>query len=97
MTGGWRERCSQNVTLQTARRIVIAVVGFTIVAIGIALLVLPGPGLLVILLGLALLGTEFVWAKRWLQRLRNLLPSKKSKDKPLEKTEQAVARGGDAS
>jgi len=44
--------------------------GFTIILIGVALLVLPGPGTLVIILGLALLGTEFVWARRLLKRVK---------------------------
>ncbi len=43
--------------------------GGTIVAVGIALLVLPGPGVLVIGVGIALLATEFLWARRLLRRL----------------------------
>lgn len=54
-----------------ARRIVIAVMGTTMILIGLALLILPGPGLVVIPLGLAILGIEFAWANRWLRRLRN--------------------------
>ncbi len=57
-------------TLRRARRVVIAVIGATLVAIGVAMLVLPGPGLLVIGLGLAALSTEFVWARRWLSRVK---------------------------
>jgi uncharacterized protein (TIGR02611 family) len=53
-------------TYKVARRIVIGIVGATVVSIGIALLVLPGPALLVIPLGLAILGIEFAWARRWL-------------------------------
>lgn len=49
------------------RRLVILVIGSTVVLIGIAMLVLPGPGTLVIPAGLAILATEFVWA-RWLLR-----------------------------
>ncbi|MCZ6747494.1 MAG: PGPGW domain-containing protein [Acidobacteria bacterium] len=46
------------------------IIGITIILIGIALLVLPGPGTLVIILGLALLGTEFIWARRLLKRVK---------------------------
>lgn len=46
-------------------------VGGTLVAVGVALLVLPGPGLLVIALGLALLATEFAWARHVLVRGRH--------------------------
>jgi uncharacterized protein (TIGR02611 family) len=58
-------------TLRQAKRIVKIVVGFTLLLIGIVLLVLPGPGWLTILLGLALLAAEFAWAKRLLDRLKN--------------------------
>jgi tellurite resistance protein TerC len=44
--------------------------GATLIAIGLALLFLPGPGLVVIAVGLALLSSEFVWARRWLARVR---------------------------
>jgi len=53
-----------------ARRIVILVVGATVVLLGIAMLVLPGPGLVAILLGLAILAVEFAWARRWLKQLK---------------------------
>ena len=54
------------------RRTVVAVVGGTILLIGLSLMVLPGPGVLVILVGLAVLGSEFVWARRMIQRAREL-------------------------
>jgi uncharacterized protein (TIGR02611 family) len=57
-------------SLTWARRIVVAIVGFTVLLIGIALLVLPGPAFLVIPLGLAILATEFVWARSLLQKAR---------------------------
>lgn len=56
--------------LHHARRAIILVVGGTIVLIGVALLVLPGPGLLTLALGLAVLGLEFAWAKRLLKRVQ---------------------------
>jgi uncharacterized protein (TIGR02611 family) len=57
-------------TLGQARRILIAVIGFTVIAIGVAMLVTPGPGWLVIFLGLSILSAEFVWARRLLRRLK---------------------------
>ena len=54
------------------RRTLVAVVGTTIVLIGLLLVFLPGPGALVILIGLALLATEFVWAQRVIRRAREL-------------------------
>ena len=53
-----------------ARKLVVLIIGGTIILVGIALLVLPGPGTVVIVLGLALLGTEFVWARRLLKRVK---------------------------
>ncbi len=56
------------ITYRWARRIAVALVGGTVLAIGIALIVLPGPALVVIPLGLAILGAEFAWARAWLHR-----------------------------
>jgi tellurite resistance protein TerC len=53
------------------RRIVVAIVGGTVLAIGIALLVLPGPAFVVIPIGLAILGAEFAWARHWLRVARD--------------------------
>ena len=43
-------------------------IGFTVLLLGVVMLALPGPGLVTIVLGLALLGTEFVWARRLMKR-----------------------------
>ncbi|MBI4825926.1 MAG: PGPGW domain-containing protein [Nitrospirae bacterium] len=55
-------------TYKQARRVVMVVVGFTVVLLGIIMLVTPGPGLVAIVAGLAMLGTEFLWARRLLKR-----------------------------
>ena len=47
-----------------AKRIAIFVAGSAVVLAGVAMLVLPGPGIVVIIAGLAILATEFVWAER---------------------------------
>jgi tellurite resistance protein TerC len=52
------------------RRIVVGVVGTTIVLLGIVMLVTPGPAIVVIPLGLAILSIEFAWARAWLKKLR---------------------------
>ncbi|MGB4782402.1 PGPGW domain-containing protein [Candidatus Methylomirabilis sp.] len=57
-------------TLKQAKRVIVVVVGFTVLVLGIVLIVLPGPAVLVIPLGLAILATEFVWARRLLIRFR---------------------------
>jgi len=55
-------------TIQQAKRLIKIVVGFTVVLVGIIMLVTPGPGTVAIFFGLAILGTEFVWAKKLLKR-----------------------------
>lgn len=53
------------------RWLTVAIIGGTFVVAGIAMLVLPGPGIAFILLGLAILATEFVWAETLLHRVKN--------------------------
>ena len=55
---------------EAARKVTVAVVGGTVVLFGMALIVLPGPALVVIPLGLAILALEFAWARRWLHRTK---------------------------
>jgi tellurite resistance protein TerC len=57
-------------SLRFARKVAVAVIGTTVLAIGVALIVLPGPAFIVIPLGLAILATEFLWARRLLRRVR---------------------------
>ena len=54
---------------QAFRRLAIVAVGSTVVLFGVLLIVLPGPAFLVIPAGLAILGLEFAWARRWMQIL----------------------------
>lgn len=56
---------------RVARRIAVAVLGASVLAIGLALTVLPGPAFVVIPLGLAILGLEFAFARRWLRALKS--------------------------
>lgn len=57
-------------TYHLARRIVIALVGGTVVLIGVCMIVLPGPAIVVIPAGLAILGVEFAFARVWLRKVR---------------------------
>jgi len=56
--------------LRQAKRMIIGVLGLTVLAIGLAMILLPGPAFLVIPAGIAILATEFVWAKTLLTRLK---------------------------
>ena len=55
---------------RSAKRLVIAVVGSSLLLLGVVMLVLPGPGLLVIPIGLAVLALEFLWARNLLHKVR---------------------------
>jgi tellurite resistance protein TerC len=58
--------------LKIVKRVIVSVIGATILLIGIALLVLPGPAFIVIPIGLAILATEYAWAGRWLKKAREI-------------------------
>ena len=60
-----------HMTYKVARRIVITVLGVTVLLLGLALIVLPGPAFVVIPAGLAILSLEFAWARRWLHKIKD--------------------------
>ena len=53
-----------------AKRIAIGIVGGTVLALGVIMLVMPGPGIAGVLAGLGILAVEFAWARSWLHRIR---------------------------
>jgi tellurite resistance protein TerC len=55
-----------------ARRLVIAFLGGSVLLVGVAMILLPGPAVIVVPLGLAILATEFAWARRAFRKTRNL-------------------------
>jgi tellurite resistance protein TerC len=57
-------------TVRQAKRFFKILIGFTLLAAGVLMLVTPGPGWLTIALGLAVLAAEFVWARRLLEQLK---------------------------
>ena len=67
----WAKKLRQQTGLdhppKTLRRAIVGVIGGTLLLIGIALILLPGPAFLVIPFGLLILASEFAWA-RWLLR-----------------------------
>jgi len=58
--------------IKVVRRVIVSVIGATVLLIGVALLVLPGPAFIVIPIGLAILATEYAWARRWLKKVRRM-------------------------
>ena len=65
---GIRERRERHLERNRLLRVGFAFFGFIVVLAGVAMLVLPGPGLLVIAIGLGILALEFAWAERLLER-----------------------------
>jgi len=56
--------------LRNTRRVAVSIVGGAVLLAGLAMLVLPGPGFLVVVLGFAILGTEYAWAAAALARTK---------------------------
>jgi Putative transmembrane protein (PGPGW) len=69
----WQRRLNERLGLDkmpVIRKLVYSILGFTILVIGIAMIVLPGPAIIVIPIGLAILGSEYAWARRIIRRGR---------------------------
>jgi hypothetical protein len=76
---------------RSGKRIGVTVAGFAVLAAGVAMLALPGPGLITIIAGLAILSTEYVWAQRLLktakeraERAKDAVLGKNGKNKDAE-------------
>jgi hypothetical protein len=75
---GWRRWFSpetyayqpENGALRVAKKIVVASLGGSVILIGVLMIVTPGPAVVVIPAGLAILAVEFEWARRWLRRIK---------------------------
>ena len=74
------------ITLKRAKKLIVITIGFTILIIGIMMIVLPGPAIIVIPAGLAILAGEFIWA-------RNLLRMFKSRLKPRKQNKSLMLTG----
>ena len=78
---------AMHLTYKVARRIVVAVVGITVLLLGIVMIVTPGPALVLIPVGLAILSIEFAWARIWLRKLRESISNQNARNR-AEKAEQ---------
>lgn len=77
------------------RRLIVGVIGMTVLLIGIAMVVLPGPAIIVVPLGLMILATEFIWARRCLQKGRQWFRAAKNRvarNKPVTANPPLSAR-----
>jgi tellurite resistance protein TerC len=66
----WRERFGLNSLPRNVRKHIVGVIGLTVLVFGLALIILPGPAIVVIPVGLAILASEFAWARRIIRRGR---------------------------
>ena len=70
---GWRQRLNKKFHLDrmpVVRKVVYSVIGLTVLLLGVAMMVLPGPAIIFIPLGLAILASEYAWARRIIRRGR---------------------------
>jgi uncharacterized protein (TIGR02611 family) len=88
----WRRTLAANPALDLTWRLAVLVVGCAVVLAGVAMLVLPGPGWAAIFVGLAILGTEYHWARRLLawvrERARRM--ARKAMDPQRRRRNQAI-------
>lgn len=78
-------------SLRQARQVVFLVVGSTVLLLGVALVVTPGPGLPILLLALATLSVELTWARKWLARTRHAVEA--IREDEGRKTEEPLPPG----
>ncbi|XVQ08127.1 PGPGW domain-containing protein [Spirillospora sp. CA-255316] len=78
----FREYVRRNALLNTTWRIGVFTVGATVLVGGLVMMVAPGPGILGIIVGLAILATEFAWAQRALHHAKQA--AEKAKEKALD-------------
>lgn len=76
------------VTYRWAKRIIITVFGFSVLLIGVVMIVTPGPALVVIPAGLGILGLEFAWARRWLEAVKQRIRDQARRHK-TERSDEA--------
>lgn len=62
------------------RKLIVGVIGGTIVLIGVAMIVLPGPAFVVIPVGVGILATEFAWARRAVRRARVMIAKARGRE-----------------
>ncbi len=86
-------RMSTAFRLKLIRRVFVAIAGFTVLLIGIAMIVLPGPAFIVIPLGLAILATEFVWAQALLHKAKSVIARSEDKKASSNQAKRSPKNG----
>ena len=78
---------------RNGQRIAVTIAGFAVLLAGVALLVLPGPGWLLIFVGLGILSTEYMWARRLLDTAKR--KAEQAKSAVLDRKANRAARKGE--
>ena len=68
------------------RKLIVGVIGVTILLIGVVMVVLPGPAFIVIPVGLGILATEFAWARRAVRRARVMIAKARGRESGKTRT-----------
>lgn len=76
--------------LRSSKRVAVSVVGFALVAVGLVMLVTPGPGIVVVIAGLAVLATEYAWAQRALTSAKDR--ASRTKDKVIRRRNRSTTQ-----
>ena len=74
------------------RKLIVGVIGGTIVLIGVAMIVLPGPAFIVIPVGLGILATEFAWARRAVRRARVMIAKARGRESGKNRAVENASR-----
>lgn len=78
--------------LPRLRKLIVAVIGVTVIVFGLALIVLPGPAFIVIPVGLGILATEFAWARRAVRRARVMIAKARGRESGKTRALAGAAR-----
>lgn len=95
----WHRHLHRNRALSATTKIMVTTVGGVVVMAGLIMLVTPGPGLVSIVAGLAILATEWDWADRWLSRARERLDAAReaaARMDPIQRRRRILAGAGGA-
>jgi uncharacterized protein (TIGR02611 family) len=85
-----RERRERHRQRSRIVRTAVALAGFVVVLAGLAMIPLPGPGLLIVAAGLAILALEFAWAERWLERTIEQVDAAGDKVRRASRAQQVI-------
>ena len=68
------------------RKLIVGVIGVTVLLIGVAMIILPGPSFIVIPVGLAMLASEFAWARPAVRRARGMIAKARGRESGKTRT-----------